>query len=171
VKTIFSLILVFLSLAVEAANVRNYMRDSFTGQIDTNALLITRISTNILASGGVTGSGRAVRVPFSPYTNFLSSGFYSVSNLNLRTAYVINVDDDTSTLYDCTNILHSGFNTYAVVQPTFSNITNGLGYLPATNGASSGGLSTNTIRILTSTNLNLLDDYLVRGGSEVIADD
>jgi len=144
VKLLINLILILCCVSAQAANVRGYIRDAFTGEIDTNALVITRISTNILADGGVTGQGRPQRVPFSPYTNTLGIGFYSISNVNLRTAIVINVDDDSTTLYDCTNLLHSGFNTYVTVAPTFRAITNALGYLPATNGAS-GGVSTQAV--------------------------
>ncbi|MGC3961319.1 MAG: hypothetical protein QM813_26350 [Verrucomicrobiota bacterium] len=124
-----------------AANVRNYFVNPFTGATDTNALTITRISTNVLSSGGVIGAGIPQRVPFSPYTNSLSVGFYSVSNMALRSAYVINVDDSSATLYDCTNLLHSGFNLYVTRRAANSNeIVQALGFVP---GTGSGGMDTN----------------------------
>ena len=155
-KLLINLILVLCCVSAQAASVRNYLRNPFTNEIDTNALIVTKISTNILADGGVIAVGRPQRFPFSPYTNTLAIGFYSVSNINLRSAYVINVDDASSTLYDCTNLLHSGFNTYVVVQPTFSRITNALGYLPATNGSSGGVNVTGAQLAATTTNAGVV---------------
>jgi hypothetical protein len=143
VALILFLLCVSASLRLEAAQVRNYLLDT-TGTLDTNALIITRISTNVLSNGGVIGQGIPIRTPRSPWTNTLALGFYSVSNIYLRAAYVINVDDNTSTLYDATNLLHSGFNTYVVKDVTSNGVVSALGYVP--------GAATNTAAV-TATNL------------------
>jgi hypothetical protein len=133
---------IFLSLwfsasPAPAANVRNYVASSTNSAVaDTNYLIITKISPNILANGGVIANGLPVRTPYSPYTNSLPQGFYSVTNPIARGGYVINVADNGSQLYDCTNILYSGYNTYAYVYgsnsvPTLDQITNALSFLPA----------------------------------------
>ncbi len=132
-KLILAVLIVCTS--ANAANVRNYFLSTTTGQIDTNYLLITKISPNILANGGVIANGVPVRTPRSPWTNFLALGFYSVTNPVARGAYVINVTDDGPQLYDATNVIYSGYNTYAFVYgsnipPTMNQITNALGYNP-----------------------------------------
>jgi hypothetical protein len=115
------------------------MLNPYTGNVDTNALIIRQISTNILASGGVVGIGLPQRTPRSPWTNYLAPGFYSVSNINLRSAYVINVTDSGSQLYDATNILHSGFNTYVTINTSAADVI----AIMATNSAASASRATN----------------------------
>lgn len=143
---------------------------------DTNYLIITKISPNILATGGVIPTGIPVRTPRSPWTNFLAAGFYSVTNPVARGAYVINVYDNGTQEYDYTNLLYSGYNTYANIfgsnlPPSFDSITNALGYFPAsptdlttTSNAiidvindlptGGGGGSSNYIDTVTSTNFS-----------------
>lgn len=117
------------------ANVRNYfLNPTNSAAIDTNYLVITKISTNILANGGVLAIGLPQRTSRAPWTNLLGVGFYSVTSPRINGAYVINVWDNGATLYDYTNLLHSGYNTYSVIAPTLANITNALGYVPGTNG-------------------------------------
>jgi hypothetical protein len=138
------ILLLALTLNANAANVRNYMLDPFTGQVDTNALIIRKISTNILSNGGVIGIGVPQRTPSSPWTNTLAQGFYSVSNAALRSAYVINVTDSGSTLYDATNILHSGFNTYVTVYPGGSGTSGALTNNDTRNITFGGNLTANS---------------------------
>ena len=133
-------LLLFLSLIVatsQAATVRLYFTDPLTNDKDTNAFYITPIGTNVLSSGGVVGRGVTTRyVPASNgyRTNTLAVGHYSITNRSLGSGVVIRVPDSSS-LYDYTNILISGYNI-------FVTITNG-------DSGTSGALTNNDTRAVT----------------------
>ena len=137
-------LLLFLSLIVttsQAATVRLYFTDPLTNDKDTNAFYITPIGTNVLSSGGVVGRGVTTRyVPASNgyRTNTLAVGHYSITNRSLGSGVVIRVPDSSS-LYDYTNILISGYNIFVTV-------TNG-------DSGTSGALTNNDTRAVTLTNL------------------
>ncbi len=127
------------AFTASAANVRTYFINTFTGDRDTNYVVATKISSNILSSGGVIAQGIPTRLVMTngASTNFFASGFYSLVNSSLGKGVVINVSDNGAQLYDYTNLLYSGFNTYATVYgsnlpPTYDNVTNALGFLPLT---------------------------------------
>ena len=113
-------LLLFLSLIVttsQAASVRLYFTDPLTNDKDTNAFYITPIGTNVLSSGGVVGRGVTTRyVPASNgyRTNTLAVGHYSITNRSLGSGVVIRVPDSSS-LYDYTNILISGYNIFVTI--------------------------------------------------------
>ena len=142
-------LLLFLSLIVttsQAATVRLYFTDPLTNDKDTNAFYITPIGTNVLSSGGVVGRGVTTRyVPASNgyRTNTLAVGHYSITNRSLGSGVVIRVPDSSS-LYDYTNILISGYNI-------FVTITNG-------DSGTSGALTNNDTRIVA------LNNQVVIGG-------
>ena len=133
-------LLLFLSLIVatsQAATVRLYFTDPLTNDKDTNAFYITPIGTNVLSSGGVVGRGVTTRyVPASNgyRTNTLAVGHYSITYRSLGSGVVIRVPDSSS-LYDYTNILISGYNI-------FVTITNG-------DSGTSGALTNNDTRAVT----------------------
>lgn len=118
-------LLLFLSLIVatsQAATVRLYFTDPLTNEKDTNAFYITPVGTNVLSNGGVVGRGVTTRyVPASNgyRTNTLAVGHYSITNRSLGSGVVIRVPE-TSSLYDYTNLLISGYNTFV----TINNYTN-----------------------------------------------
>ena len=118
-------LLLFLALFVttsEAATVRLYFTDPLTNEKDTNAFYITPIGTNVLSNGGVVGRGVTTRyVPASNgyRTNTLAVGHYSITNRSLGSGVVIRVPESSS-LYDYTNLLISGYNTFV----TINNYTN-----------------------------------------------
>ena len=131
----------FFIIAADAATVRLYFTDPLTNDKDTNAFYITPIGTNVLSSGGVVGRGVTTRyVPASNgyRTNTLAVGHYSITNRSLGSGVVIRVPDSSS-LYDYTNILISGYNI-------FVTITNG-------DSGTSGALTNNDTRAVTLTNL------------------
>jgi len=106
----------------QAATVRLYFTDPLTNDKDTNAFYITPIGTNVLSNGGVIGRGVTTRyVPASNgyRTNTLAVGHYSITNRSLGSGVVIRVPE-TSSLYDYTNLLISGYNTFV----TINNYTN-----------------------------------------------
>ncbi len=150
----------FSLLPSPAANVRLYFVKPFSTDLDTNAMITWQISSNVLANGGVQPQGLPKRVipgTNGLATNFFGIGWYAVSNVvNSHTPIVINVYDGTTALYDYTNLLQSGFNTYAVTvygtnpPPTFAEITNGLGFLPLT-PAQTTNVATNAIGTATNT--------------------
>jgi hypothetical protein len=120
-KTILLLLALFVTTA-QAATVRLYFTDPLTNDKDTNAFYITPIGTNVLSNGGVIGRGVTTRyVPASDgyRTNTLAVGHYSITNRSLGSGVVIRVPE-TSSLYDYTNLLISGYNTFV----TINNYTN-----------------------------------------------
>ena len=124
--------------SASADYVRNYLINPYTGQVDTNRLIIQRYNPPELGEAGVVGvdiaNGKAVR---SPWTNFFDVGYYSISNPVLRSAYIIRVDSNSQTLYDATQRLHQ-----VVGNPT---ILDALKFV-----------KTNGVRV-TSTNLNTVN--------------
>jgi hypothetical protein len=127
----------FFIIAADAATVRLYFTDPLTNDKDTNAFYITPIGTNVLSSGGVVGRGVTTRyVPASNgyRTNTLAVGHYSITNRSLGSGVVIRVPDSSS-LYDYTNILISGYNIFVTV-------TNG-------DSGTSGALTNNDTRAVT----------------------
>jgi hypothetical protein len=144
-------LLLFLSLIVatsQAATVRLYFTDPLTNDKDTNAFYITPIGTNVLSSGGVVGRGVTTRyVPASNgyRTNTLAVGHYSITNRSLGSGVVIRVPDSSS-LYDYTNILISGYNI-------FVTITNG-------DSGTSGALTNNDTRIVVLKNQVVIGSLL-----------
>jgi hypothetical protein len=127
-KTIGTILLATLfCLCSNAASVRLYFIDPFTNERDTNAFYITPIGTNVLSNGGVVTKGVTTKViPASNgvATNTLAVGHYSVTNRALGSGVVIRVPSSSS-LYDYTNILVSGYNTFVTIDNTISGaITN-----------------------------------------------
>jgi len=120
-KTLLLFISLFI-IAADAATVRLYFTDPLTNEKDTNAFYITPVGTNVLSNGGVVGRGVTTRyVPASNgyRTNTLAVGHYSVTNRSLGSGVVIRVPESSS-LYDYTNLLISGYNIFVTV-------TNGSG--------------------------------------------
>lgn len=120
-KTLLLFISLFI-IAADAATVRLYFTDPLTNEKDTNAFYITPVGTNVLSNGGVVGRGVTTRhVPASNgyRTNTLAVGHYSITNRSLGSGVVIRVPE-TSSLYDYTNLLISGYNTFV----TINNYTN-----------------------------------------------
>jgi hypothetical protein len=106
-----------LVTTAQAATVRLYFIDPFTNNKDTNAFYITPIGTNVLSSGGVVGRGVTTRyVPASNgyATNTLAVGHYSITNRSLGSGVVIRVPESSS-LYDYTNLLVSGYNIFVTI--------------------------------------------------------
>ena len=127
-------ILFILSSASFAANVHFRWVNPIGGAADTNAFRIQAISTNVLANGQPAAT---IGLPqrFTPNTN----GDYTATNLlinwyqDIDHKYIFQVYDSSSTLYDVTNLLAPGFNTYIVRSygtnppPTYDQVTNALG--------------------------------------------
>lgn len=132
----------FLAAPLPAANVRLYFQSNTNAAVlDTNVIIATPISPNVLANGGVIAQGLPFRItPTSSgvVTQSFNLGWFAISNRVLGRGVVINVYDSSSTLYDLTNVIQSGFNTYRVTvfgtnpPPTFDETTNALGFLPLT---------------------------------------
>jgi hypothetical protein len=138
---IFAAIILALScLVADAANVRLYFQSNTNASVlDTNYLIATPISSNIRADGGVVARGVPVRINQTAsgiVTQSFNTGWFSISNRALARGIVINVFDSSSTLYDLTNVLESGFNTYVKTvygtnpPPTYDELTNAFGYVP-----------------------------------------
>ena len=137
----------FFIIAADAATVRLYFTDPLTNEKDTNAFYITPVGTNVLSNGGVVGRGVTTRyVPASDgyRTNTLAVGHYSVTNRSLGSGVVIRVPESSS-LYDYTNLLISGYNIFVTV-------TNG------SIGGTSGALTNNDTR-----SIGFSDDLTVQG--------
>jgi hypothetical protein len=137
----------FFIIAADAATVRLYFTDPLTNEKDTNAFYITPVGTNVLSNGGVVGRGVTTRyVPASDgyRTNTLAVGHYSITNRSLGSGVVIRVPESSS-LYDYTNLLISGYNIFVTV-------TNGSG------GGTSGALTNNDTR-----SIGFSDDLTVQG--------
>ena len=129
----------FIFIHATAADIRLYFVNQYTGQNYTNPIIVTPISTNILSNGGVVQTGVPLRVNVSTNgfaTNYIGLGWYSVRSLASTSPVVINVSDSSQMLYDITNVLQSGFNTYVVTTygtnppPTYDEITNAIGFVP-----------------------------------------
>jgi len=151
-------------LPVHAFTVRLWFNKPFAVGYDTNYVIATKISPNILSDGGVTPIGVPLRLQPGTnglMTNYFAQGFYSLTNPVSRLGVVINVYDNGTQSIDYTNLLYSGFNTYAIVYgsnqpPSYQQITNALGYVPGnatstnfahiyvTNDATIGGLLSST---------------------------
>jgi hypothetical protein len=122
-----------------AANVHFKRIYPIGGAPNTNVFRIQSCSSNILADGTpMQVLGNPVRV--QPDTN----GDVTVTNLqinwyqNLDDQYIFQVYDSSSTLYDVTNLLQSGYNLFIVrnygsnnAAVTWTTVTNALGYTPA----------------------------------------
>lgn len=133
------LILFLLSVSTQAAQVRLYFQSNTNySTLDTNVLIATPISGNVLANGGVIAQGLPFRInnPSGVVTQSFNVGWFSISNRFLNRGIVINVFDSSSTIYDLTNVLESGFNTYKKTiygtnpPPTYDELTNAFGYVP-----------------------------------------
>lgn len=137
-KFLMIAVLVAECFSAHSATVRLYFVDPLTNEKDTNAFYVTPIGTNVLSNGGVVGRGVTTRyVPASNgyKTNTLAVGHYSITNRSLGSGVVIRVPDSSS-LYDYTNLLISGYNIFVTV-------TNGEG------GGTSGALTNNETRAVT----------------------
>jgi len=166
--TIRLLLSIFLASAfsASAANVRTYFVNPDGDTADTNIYFITAIGSNVLSGGGVITRGVPLRVtPRSDgvATNSLSIGHYAISNRFLGQGLVMRVPLDTgSTVYDYTNLLISGYNTFVTIEHgtndvvTSNEITNALGYVPAqgieTTNNLAGKAGTNETRAIIFTN-------------------
>ena len=132
--------LALLALSAPAAQVRLYFISPATGTNDTNSFIVTPVGSNVLSSGGVIARGVAYKLTPSAdgfITNYLSVGHYSITNRLLGSGVVIRAPLDTGpTIYDITNLLVSGYNTFVTVTygtnppPTLNEITNALGLMP-----------------------------------------
>ena len=159
-------LLLFLSLIVatsQAATVRLYFTDPLTNDKDTNAFYITPIGTNVLSSGGVVGRGVTTRyVPASNgyRTNTLAVGHYSITNRSLGSGVVIRVPDSSS-LYDYTNILISGYNIFVTITngDSGTTYTNNTGLPGVVVGS---GIGTNMTTLATQSGL-AAGSYAVAG--------
>lgn len=144
VAVLLSAIVLAVTPVSHAGPVRLYEYNQ-QGELRTNNLVGTAISANILANGKPTHIG----VPFiitnnssGILTNTFPVGWYEITNRSVRnSAYVINVFDSGSTVYDKTNVLESGYNTYVKTvygtnpPPTTEEISSALGYLPGSSNS------------------------------------
>lgn len=150
-KTIYSIILLCaFCVASQAASVRLYFVDPFTGDKDTNAFYITPVGTNVLSNGGVVTRGVTTKVtPASNgyATNTLAVGHYSVTNRALGSGVVIRVPD-TSSFYDYTNLLVSGYNIFVTIENGSGSGTfqTNISWTAVTNLTSFGALTNNETR-------------------------
>jgi lysophospholipase L1-like esterase len=159
-------LLLFLGLFVttaQSATVRLYFTDPLTNEKDTNAFYITPVGTNVLSNGGVVGRGVTTRyVPASDgyRTNTLAVGHYSVTNRSLGSGVVIRVPESSS-LYDYTNLLISGYNTFVTIGATQTNIS----YASVTNLTSFGALTNNETRAVTLQSSLTLDTLVANSNN------
>lgn len=147
-KTLILLISLIVT-ASQAATVRLYFTDPLTNEKDTNAFYITPIGTNVLSSGGVVSRGVSTRyVPAANgyRTNTLAIGHYSITNRSLGSGVVIRVPESSS-LYDYTNILVSGYNIFVTItNGEGGTVQTNISYAAITNLTSFGALTNNDTR-------------------------
>lgn len=152
-----------LALSAGAATVR-FSFTNYLGQPDTNWFMVIPIGDVAQSDGSFITRGPGVRITPNAYgqaTNNFEVGNYLVTNRFLNRGFVIRVPNDHGPTVYCatcatnntphgTGLAISGFNTFVTIHygtnppPTYDEITNSLGYLPAAAVVAGVGTSVTT---------------------------